>query len=252
MSNPNIKPMVAALCAVLLAGPALAQGNPQTSQPNQNPAASPVQGAQTGMSRSPDTTSPSTRDPVRSSGQVTDGRSPGPVPGPTGPAGDRREGAGSTIGSPMGVPPDSNTGTGIGRPSATSGTQSSAITNQPPGGPGTNITNESPGGPGTNVTNAPVGSRMDSSQGGRAAAANDADRRDGSANVAPTAGQRAGDVPGANSFTESQARSRMEGAGFSQVSDLRRDDNGVWRGTATRDGRRVQVSVDYQGNVTHR
>lgn len=284
MSNPNTKPVVAAFCAVLLAGPALAQNapqgggtapqatqsRPQTVQPNQNPAANPVQGAQTGMSRSSDVTSPNTRDPVRSGGQVTDGRSPGPVPGPTGPASAGRDAPGSNIGAPMGVPRDANTGnlpgmssssTAAGHPSGIrndnasvppGGAQSSAITNQPPGGTGTSITNQPPGGSGTNITNAPVGASMDASPGGRAAAANDADRRDGTANVAPTAGQGAGRVPGANSFTEGQARSRMESAGYSQVNELRQDGNGVWRGTAMREGRQVQVSMDYQGTVTHR
>lgn len=59
-------------------------------------------------------------------------------------------------------------------------------------------------------------------------------------------------VAGANSFTEGQARSRMEGQGLSNVSDLKKDDSGVWRGSAMKDGKRVDASVDYQGNVTIR
>lgn len=57
-------------------------------------------------------------------------------------------------------------------------------------------------------------------------------------------------VPGANSFTEGQARSRIEGAGFSAVTGLHKDDQGIWRGRATRGGQQVDVSLDYQGNVT--
>jgi hypothetical protein len=57
-------------------------------------------------------------------------------------------------------------------------------------------------------------------------------------------------VAGANSFTESQAKSRLETNGFSNVSGLRKDDNGVWRGKANKGGRSVDVSVDFQGNVT--
>jgi hypothetical protein len=34
------------------------------------------------------------------------------------------------------------------------------------------------------------------------------------------------------------------------VSELRKDDQGVWRGTAMKDGKSVTVSVDFQGNVT--
>jgi hypothetical protein len=56
-------------------------------------------------------------------------------------------------------------------------------------------------------------------------------------------------VAGRNSFTEGEAKSRIEKMGFSHVSDLNKDDNGVWRGRATKDGKTVDVSVDYQGNV---
>jgi len=55
--------------------------------------------------------------------------------------------------------------------------------------------------------------------------------------------------PGANSFTESQARSRIEGEGFNGVSELRKDDQGIWRGTAMKDGKTVSVALDYKGNV---
>ena len=56
-------------------------------------------------------------------------------------------------------------------------------------------------------------------------------------------------VAGRNSFTEGEAKSRIEKMGFSNVSNLKRDDNGVWRGRATKDGKTVDVSLDYQGNV---
>jgi hypothetical protein len=57
-------------------------------------------------------------------------------------------------------------------------------------------------------------------------------------------------VAGANSFTEGQAKSRIESHGFASVSDLRKDDKGVWRGKAMKDGKSVGVSLDFQGNVT--
>ena len=47
-----------------------------------------------------------------------------------------------------------------------------------------------------------------------------------------------------------QAKSRIESNGFSSVSELRKDDQGVWRAKATKDGRNVAVSLDFQGNVT--
>ena len=56
-------------------------------------------------------------------------------------------------------------------------------------------------------------------------------------------------VAGRNSFTEGEAKSRIEKMGFGNVSDLKKDDNGVWRGRAMKNGQMVDVSVDYQGNV---
>jgi hypothetical protein len=57
-------------------------------------------------------------------------------------------------------------------------------------------------------------------------------------------------VAGSNSFTEGQAKSRIEANGFANVSELRKDDQGVWRGKAMKDGKSVTVSLDFQGNVT--
>lgn len=57
---------------------------------------------------------------------------------------------------------------------------------------------------------------------------------------------------GANSFSEDQARGRLTKAGYSTVSKLTKDGNGVWRGTAMRAGKKVQVGLDYKGNVTTR
>ena len=56
-------------------------------------------------------------------------------------------------------------------------------------------------------------------------------------------------VKGANSFTEGEAKSRMEKMGFANISDLKKDDQGVWRGKAMQDGKSVDVALDFQGNV---
>jgi putative membrane protein len=56
-------------------------------------------------------------------------------------------------------------------------------------------------------------------------------------------------VPGANSFTEDQAKGRIQDAGFSDVSKLAKDDQGIWRGQATKGGKTTAVALDYQGNV---
>lgn len=54
---------------------------------------------------------------------------------------------------------------------------------------------------------------------------------------------------GANSFTEAQTRGRLEEAGYKDVKDLKKDDEGIWRGAATLDGKPVSVGVDFKGNV---
>jgi hypothetical protein len=56
-------------------------------------------------------------------------------------------------------------------------------------------------------------------------------------------------VAGANSFTMGQAKSQIEAKGYTRVANLKKDENGVWRGTAVKDGKAGPVSVDYQGNV---
>lgn len=56
-------------------------------------------------------------------------------------------------------------------------------------------------------------------------------------------------VEGENSFTESQAKDRIVDAGYADVAGLKLDDKGIWRATASKDGKSVSVGVDYQGNV---
>lgn len=68
--------------------------------------------------------------------------------------------------------------------------------------------------------------------------------------VKTTAGNNASmPVSGANSFTRGEAQSRILAKGYSHVSGLAKDSNGVWRGKAMKDGQPVNVSVDFQGNV---
>jgi hypothetical protein len=68
------------------------------------------------------------------------------------------------------------------------------------------------------------------------------------------AGQNNSDkaVKGANSFTEGQAKRRIQEAGYEGVSELKKDDDGVWRAKAMRGRSRFEASVDYQGNVNGR
>ena len=56
-------------------------------------------------------------------------------------------------------------------------------------------------------------------------------------------------IKGANSFTEGQAKDRAVAAGFTSVSSLAKDGDGIWRGSAMKDGKSVKVAVDFKGNV---
>ncbi len=54
---------------------------------------------------------------------------------------------------------------------------------------------------------------------------------------------------GANSFTEGEAKARLERAGFPNVTALKKDDQGIWRGMANKDGAMMPVGLDFKGNV---
>jgi hypothetical protein len=54
---------------------------------------------------------------------------------------------------------------------------------------------------------------------------------------------------GANSFTEGQARSRLEDAGFTAVAGLIKDDQGFWRGRAMQGGQMIDVAMDFRGRI---
>jgi hypothetical protein len=56
-------------------------------------------------------------------------------------------------------------------------------------------------------------------------------------------------LKGANSFTESEAKNRVLARGYRNVSSLQKDADGIWRGTAELNGTKVNVAVDYKGNV---
>lgn len=51
-------------------------------------------------------------------------------------------------------------------------------------------------------------------------------------------------------FTEDQAKAQIEAEGYSSVSRLRRDAEGIWRGKAEKDGLQVNVTLDTRGKVT--
>jgi hypothetical protein len=74
-----------------------------------------------------------------------------------------------------------------------------------------------------------------------------------SSQAAPTTPPAA--VPGplssaGGAFTADQAKARIEAAGYSSVSGLRREPKGGWRGTAAKDGLRVDVLLDAAGKIS--
>lgn len=64
-------------------------------------------------------------------------------------------------------------------------------------------------------------------------------------------GNRTADA-GRNSFTEGQARSRIEEQGFTQVTNLKKGDDGIWTAQAMKEGKQTQVQLDYEGDVVER
>ncbi len=55
---------------------------------------------------------------------------------------------------------------------------------------------------------------------------------------------------GHNSFTQKQAREHIAKSGYAAVSSLTKGNDGIWRGTAKKDGKTVKVALDFKGNVS--
>lgn len=91
---------------------------------------------------------------------------------------------------------------------------------------------------------APAGTAMTPSGNGQAAAGGNDNQA-----VATTNANAMQPAHGANSFSMKEARRRIAKHGFMQVADLRKDENGVWRGTAIMQGSKANVWLDYKGNV---
>ena len=63
------------------------------------------------------------------------------------------------------------------------------------------------------------------------------------------ANDSAAPAKGSNSFTEGQAKDRIAQRGYTNVADLKKDDDAVWRGTAQHGSGAVRIWLDYKGNV---
>lgn len=124
--------------------------------------------------------------------------------------------------------------TGTVTPPSTSGVAAQPL---PPAGsvatPGTSVGAPSSAAPG-NLHNG----------GGKAAASGNRNQA-----VATTNANANQPAKGANSFTEAEARRRIEASGFSNVTGLAKDADGVWRGKAQKDGASTEVWLDYKGNA---
>ena len=55
-----------------------------------------------------------------------------------------------------------------------------------------------------------------------------------------------------NSFTEGQAKGHIENAGYTDVTNLAKTPDGLWTAKAKKDGKTMDVSVDFKGAVTAR
>lgn len=137
--------------------------------------------------------------------------------------------------TPMGAPAGTPTapGTTMG---ATPGTTMGTTTGTPRGAAGTM------GAPGT-ATGTVTGTQ-------RGAAAGTNPTSPSAVSTTGTSSNQATPAAGANSFTEGQAKARVSRAGYANVSALHKDEQGVWRGTATKGGKQMTVGVDFQGHVT--
>jgi len=133
------------------------------------------------------------------------------------------------------------TGTGPATASADPAPPAASAPDGTPGNPpGTAVGRATDSTLGTNTT----GTNPDGSNAGQNAAGGDRNQA-----VATTGANATEPAKGANSFTDGEARRRMESSGYSTVADLKKDGDGIWRGSATKDGAKVGVWLDYKGNI---
>ena len=65
-----------------------------------------------------------------------------------------------------------------------------------------------------------------------------------------TFGLQDGQTPGAAGYSEADAKSRIEAAGFTQVTGLTKGANGMWNGRGMKAGKSVAVDCDAMGHVS--
>lgn len=173
--------------------------------------------------------------------------------------------ASSTVASPAAAPPampdqdaiaapapSSPPGSAAGR--AASGTPSGAVTTGTnPGAPAASApdatSGNAPGNAFGRATDRTLGTDTTGTNPGGGNAGQNAAGGDRNQAVATTDANAPQPAHGANSFSQGEARRRIERQGFQNISGLRKDNDGVWRGTATKDGQQAHVWLDYKGSV---
>ncbi len=115
-----------------------------------------------------------------------------------------------------------------------------------PGSPGAAMT--MPGNATTTQGTSATGMRLTTSPTGGNGSSNTGAVRESSTSSASSGGLQGG----AGSFTEGQAKSRLDSAGYANITDMVKDKDGIWHGRAMRRGSPVEVAVDFKGNVVAR
>lgn len=71
--------------------------------------------------------------------------------------------------------------------------------------------------------------------------------------VAQTTAPGAADSPTTvAATTELQARERIDKQGYTAVTGLKQDAQGLWHGSATKDGKTVEIMLDTEGKVVEK
>ena len=127
---------------------------------------------------------------------------------------------------------------------ATAQTATQAPATMRPGTTMTLTTEPTAGTGGGSTTGHPTNATPETNAAGRAAAGGDANEA-----VATTRANAPQPAHGSNSFSDGEARRRIEASGYTDVTGLRKDAEGVWRGTGKKNGATANVWLDYKGNV---
>jgi len=161
----------------------------------------------------------------------------------------------TTAAPALSSPPDTAAGSAVsGAPTvaATTGLNPAA-TGADPAAPTASAPDGTPGNaPGATVgraTDRALGTNTTGTNPGGGNAGQNAAGGDSNQAVATTAANAAQPAKGANSFSDGEAQRRIESRGYATVADLKKDGDGVWRGSAMKDGAKVGVWLDYKGNV---